>query len=79
MVKAGDRDSSKVVERRNDFFAARGRRSDGPKDFFWANRGKKSGDYGHVVSLRDNKVFNAPRPNGFLFPTSRYDYMNLCL
>ena len=70
MVKAGDRDSSKVVERRNDFFAARGRRSDGPKDFFWANRGKKSGDYGHVVSLRD-KVFNAPRPNGFLFPTSR--------
>lgn len=67
-------DSAVAVERRNDFFAARGRRSSGdsndPNDFFWANRGKRSND-AHVVSLRD-KVFNAPRPNGFLFPTTRF-------
>jgi len=74
----GNDENAVAVERRNDFFAARGRRSSGsgsgdPNDFFWANRGKRAGgsEEAHVVTLRD-KVFNAPRPNGFLFPTSRF-------
>merc|ERR1712020_419201 len=74
-INASDASKDDVaVEKKGDadnFFAARGRRSDtsngaaSPDDFFWANRGKRS-----IRVLRDNGNFNVPRPNGFFFPSA---------
>merc|ERR1712226_1315573 len=74
-ISADDSKDDVALEKKSDsqdFFAARGRRSDdsangavSPDDFFWANRGKRS-----TRTLRDQGSFNVPRPNGFFFPSA---------
>jgi len=74
-ISADDSKDDVALEKKSDsqdFFAARGRRSDdssngavSPDDFFWANRGKRS-----TRVLRDQGNFNVPRPNGFFFPSA---------